>query len=367
MRLFFLCKQFCTRRDFIADRYGRLWHLPEQLARRGHQVLGVTGAYYRNHALAASTRFENGGTLEWISRRLLPYWPPDWLGFLSALREQPRGFAPDAVFASSDALHLGAGRWLAQSLQVPLVVDFYDNYESFGASSIPVVDAALRVAARAAVGTTFVSQPLREYLIPRYGLRAPSLILENGVDDHFFAVQSAEGARRVLGLPLAGRLIGTAGALDASRGIQVLYDAFEKLAIEQDNLFLVLAGEPREPPPRHPRVLRLGTLSPDRMPLFWKALDVAAICLRDDAFGRYCFPLKLAEIAAVGTPLVFPAIGVFAAPDAAQFGTACASANAADFASAIRRQLAQPRAAAWRPPTWGDLGKRLEQFLLELS
>ena len=363
MRLFFIAKQYSVRRDFIADRYFRLWHFPAELARRGHQVYGFATAYRRG-APGVAERFDGGGALAWETARLRAAWPFPWLGALRRQASRARSVDVQAVIASSDALHLACGQRLAHALGVPLFVDFYDNYESYGASRLPGARRAIAAAARAAAGTLFVSDPLRRYLLPRYGLQAPALTLENGVE-HGFAAGTREAARRELGLPADARIVGTAGALDASRGIDSLYGAFLQLARERDDVFLALAGDARVAPPAHPRVRHLGTLSQARMPQFWRALDVAAICLRDDPFGRYCYPQKLPEIAAVGTPMVFPRIGVFADADAGRLGVVAPTADAAGYAAALRQQLAAPMPPQREPQSWAELGARLETFLAE--
>ncbi|NIO61376.1 MAG: group 1 glycosyl transferase, partial [Gammaproteobacteria bacterium] len=63
-------------------------------------------------------------------------------------------------------------------------------------------------------------------------------------------------SRKNLHLPVEGVLIGTAGALDASRGIDTLYQAFMTLADEYENLHLVLAGrmDRQSSIPQHERV-----------------------------------------------------------------------------------------------------------------
>jgi teichuronic acid biosynthesis glycosyltransferase TuaC len=367
MRLFFVCKQFSLRRDFIADRYWRLWHLPAELARRGHAVAGIACSYRAVHAAGVQEQVGDG-TLHWHACGLSPLRLATAWRWWRQREALARAHRPDVIVASSDALQLWAGRQLARRLRVPLVVDFYDNYESYGAGRVPGAAAAMRAAAQQAAGVSFIGEPVRDYLVGRYRIRAQTLTLENAVDEAFHAPLARDAARRLLKLPEGARLVGTAGALDASRNIGALYSAFERLAAADPRLHLVLAGAPRDvAPPRHPRVIRLGTLEPARMPAFWRSLDVAAIGLRDDAFGRYCYPQKLAEIAACGTPAVFPAIGVFARPGAERHGVAARSNDAAGMADAIREQLRQPRSPATPPRSWAEQAARFDTFVASLA
>lgn len=358
MRLFFVCKQFQSRRDFIGDRYGRLWHLPAELARRGHTVSGFATSYQPRHAAGLGE-----GSLTWYTGRLHLISPGSWWAWRKALLARAGAHAPEVVVAASDALQLAAGKWLAAVLGVPLAVDFSDNYESYRASALPGATAAIRSAARHAAATIFASDPLREALVARYGLSAPTLTVENAVDDLYGEVPGVAEARRTLKLPVSARLIGTAGALDRSRNIRALYGAFERLAGTDPQLYLVLAGVPEVAPPPHPRVLALGTLGPTQMPAFWRALDVAVIGLQDDAFGRYCYPLKLAEIQAAGTPVVFPRIGVFNRAGTAGLGVAAETNDAAGIADALRQQLEQPRAPARAALRWAAQAGRIETLL----
>lgn len=362
MRPFFVCKQFTMRRDFIADRYWRLWHLPAQLAARGHAVAGIACAY-RGGGAAGLSENTGLGSVRWDTCRLVAPSPAHWIAWQRRLHRCARDHRADVIVASSDALQLHAGRRLARALGVPLVVDFYDNYATYGLSRVPGAQRALRLSAREAAAVTVVSAPLGDHLQREYALAVSPCVLSNGASDDFFSAPDRAAAREALGLPATSRLIGTAGALDSSRNIEALYGAFLQLAGQDEELHLVLAGKPQVPPPTHPRVMLLGTIAPGQMPAFWRALDVAAIGLQDDSFGRYCYPQKLAEIAAVGTPMVFPKIGVFADPGAKEWVLPATSNDAAGMATALRQQLASPR----RPPStgvrWSEAAQRFEAVL----
>ena len=57
------------------------------------------------------------------------------------------------------------------------------------------------------------------------------------------------------------------------------------------------------------RTIDLGILNQQQMPLLFSALDVGIVCNLDSTFGRYCFPQKLYEIIACGTPVVATSMG----------------------------------------------------------
>ena len=52
MRIVFVCKRLYTNRDLIDDRFGRLFHLPVQLAKLGHNVAVIALDYRRGRPFA---------------------------------------------------------------------------------------------------------------------------------------------------------------------------------------------------------------------------------------------------------------------------------------------------------------------------
>src|SRR6185437_3545432 len=101
-------------------------------------------------------------------------------------------------------------------------------------------------------------------------------------------------SRQELSLPRNARLIGVAGALSRSRGMDVLYQAFKILAAEHQDLHLALAGPRRRSDkiPRGERIHDVGNLPLETVSVFLSALDVAVVNNRDSAFGRFNFPQK---------------------------------------------------------------------------
>lgn len=306
MRILVLTKRQYTGRDLLDDRYGRLYEIPRALAASGHEVRGLALSYRRRPLSPPDAA-------GWESLSALPFSPLGAVRHLQRIRQICREFRPDLVWASSDAWHAIAAWRTCVPAGIPYVVDLYDNYESFGLSKAPGVIPLLRRACRAASGLTLVTRTLAEHVAAEYALPAdqPRLILGNAVDTWLFRPLDRQAARRELGLPEDALLVGTAGALDASRGIATLLEAAERLAAAHPGLRLALAGPCDDSLHRfrHLPIDYLGVLQPTHVPTFWNALDVAVIVNRDSDFGRYCYPQKLQEIVACGVPLVASRVG----------------------------------------------------------
>ena len=311
LRILVLCKRQYTGKDLLDDRYGRLFEIPKSLAQIGHYVRGLTLSY-RHRSNIPPPQQVTGGVL-WETMNGLPFSPIGGLQHLQRIRTICLEFRPDVVWASSDAWHAIAARIVCRPLGIPYVIDLYDNYESFGLTRLPGISPLFRAACRSASGLTPVGGILNEHIQIHYRLppKLPYLCLGNAVDTEHFKPINKQYARQKLGLAPTDILIGTAGALDASRSIATLLEAYAELLPELPSLRLVLAG------PRDRTLDRfsylpftdLGVLEATQTPLFWNAMDVAIIQNRESAFGRYCYPQKLQEIIACGVPLVATGIG----------------------------------------------------------
>lgn len=361
MRILVHCKRQYTGRDLLDDGYGRLYEIPEALARRGHQVMGIATSYRRR----SGERWISAAGVEWSTINMLPAGPLQWLRHAHGLQY---GLKPDVLWASSDALHCISGVHLARRLGIPAVLDLYDNYDHFGLTRIPGVRAAYHSACRQADGLSVVSHTLARHVHAEIAPTVPVTVIVNGVRGDLFRPLPRAECRMQLGLPHDARIIGCAGAMDGSRGIADLFEAFILLAATDPALYLVFAG-PRDATParyRHPRIIDLGTLAWERVPQLINALDVAVICNRDSSFGRYCFPLKLYEAVACGVPVVAAAVG-----DVQDMlrGSPHALYPPGDLpllADAIRRQLDEPQSMGSLPvPEWDSLAVQVEQALIQ--
>lgn len=368
MRIAFLCKRRYMSKDVILDRYARLYEIPFQLARRGHDVRGYCLGY-RNQDEGEWEHEAAPGKLRWESRSLGRLKLPALIGYPRHLASRLREFAPDIVIGASDIPHVVLGARLAKQLHVPFVADLYDNFEGFGQARIPGFVSALRRAVRGADLVTTTSAPLRDFVVEEYKARGKVIAMPSTIDKAVFHARDRAACRRALGLPADARLVGTAGGLYADKGIGDLYAAWKLLEARNPDTHLVLAGphEAATPPPRGERVHWLGPLAHARVAELFCALDVGVMCIRDTPFGRYCFPQKAYEMFACGLPVVAADIGAMSALLAAAREHLYRAGDAADLAERIERQLKTPTASTLPIEDWAQLIAGLEPELRRLA
>jgi glycosyltransferase involved in cell wall biosynthesis len=367
VRILFLCKRRYMSKDVILERYARLYEIPYQLARRGHEVLGLCLSY----AGAAEGTWQHKaspGGLEWRSFDMGRTVLPGLIRFLRQADALSQSFKPDLVIGASDIPHCWLAQRLAARLGVPYALDLYDDFESYGQARLPGAKTLFRNAVRNAGLVSCVSQPLAERVRQQYRAKGRVIVLESTIDKTRFKPQDRRECRRQLGLPDSGRLIGTAGALSAEKGIGTLYRAFDLLADEQQDLHLVIAGpmERKFPPPRHPRVHYLGLVPHAQVATLFSALDVGVICVPDTPFGRFSFPQKAYEMIACGIPVMAAAVGAMGSTLGGFPDCLFLAENPSDLAAKLRRQLERPQVPQLIIMDWGELAGVLEGEILKV-
>ncbi|MBI2367110.1 MAG: glycosyltransferase [Deltaproteobacteria bacterium] len=100
----------------------------------------------------------------------------------------------------------------------------------------------------------------------------------------------------------------------------------------------------------------------EEVPALFSALDVAVVCNRDSAFGRYSFPQKAYEILACRVPLVAAAVGSMNELLAAYPQCLYEPENPKSLAQAIERQLAARTVVDVLTPSWADSARQLADF-----
>lgn len=356
-------------KDVVLDRYARLYEIPRQLARHGHQVEAWCLAYGRDDPIDVA-HDATPGTLRWHARSWGRLVVPALVRHPHRVLREIRAFAPDILVAASDIPHVALGAWLARKLDKPFVADLYDNFEGFGQARIPGMVRVLRNAVRAADLVLTTSEPLRELVTDEYRARGEVVAMPSTVDKAVFRPRIRHECRSALGLPVDALLVGTAGGLNRGKGIEALLAAWATLSERRPDVHLVLAG-PLDPALRLPsgeRVHYLGALPHDRVATLFGALDVGAICIDDTPFGRYCFPQKAYEMLACGLPVVAANVGAMGRLLGA-WGDRCLypPGDADTLCERLQAQLASPLVVDVPIEDWSDILARVEQRLVRLA
>ena len=369
MRILVLTKRQYMGMDLLDDRFGRFRELPLGLARWGHDVAGVALSYRPRHEGVLNDADTTGNSaVTWHSINLGSLIKPRLARFAALTLDIAKAFRPDLIWACSDAFHAIFGTWLANKLGTPCVVDLYDNFESFKATWMPGVLPLFKRAVRRAHGITCVSRTLADHVAHGYAYDGRTLILTNSTRADLFLPRDRTQCRKELGLPEGALIVGTAGALEKSRGVNTLFRAFASLGKKYPTLRLALAGPRRRfgSLPTGPMVHDFGTLRLDKVPMLLNALDVAVVCNRNSAFGRYCFPQKAYEIIACRVPMI--AAGVGSMKDLLAEYPLCLyePQSTASLAAALERQLKEKTVVNIAAPSWTDSAKLLEAFFHDL-
>ncbi len=367
MKILVLTKRQYMGKDLLDDRFGRFWELPFELGRLGHEIEGITFSY-RQRKEGTSADYTANGRVKWHSINLIKGFLPGLEALVRHALEHAKKFRPDIIWAGSDVYHAIFGAWLAKRIRARCIIDLYDNFEAFGASKLPFVLPLFRRAVRNAHGVTCFSKRLADHIVSTYPREKPTKVIESGVRTVIFRPLDRQECRRRLGLPEHATIIGTAGALDHSRGIETLFKAFQLLTSQIDNLHLALAGprNGRLQIPTGPNVHDLNILPYENVPSFFNALDLSVVCYRQSLQGEFSFPQKAYEIIACRAPLIAAAVGTMNELLGNYPDCLYEPENPASLAAAAQRQLREKIVVEEKVPSWADSAKQLEQFFEEV-
>ena len=265
MKIQLLCKRHYTNKDLLNDRFGRLYHLPVQLARCGDSV-SVVALDYRStmqaELEAADATFST-----------LPATPARWPTLIPNLYRRTKAFAPDVLIASGDS-HIGyIGLKMALRLGIPFVFDVYDYYPAFAGNRIPGMKAMFDAAVQRADLILCASRPLLQRLSSS---NSNILLIENGVDRELFAPGNMQEARIKLRLDQKAKIVGYFGSITPSRG-PLLIAACEILRQEIPSLRLLLAGPVSKVDIDKPWIDYLGERAQEDVPALIRACDVVTV------------------------------------------------------------------------------------------
>ena len=364
MKIFFLHKRQYMQKDVIDDCYARLYELPNQLARQGHQVMGLCLSYFKREEGVSLHYQEQAGSLEWRSINLGMFIILGLSRYIKTVFPLIKSFKPDVILGSSDCPMVILAALFSRLTSTPYFIDLYDNYESFGLAKIPGILPLYRWAIKGAKGVCCVSEPLSAYIRQRYG-HDNVITIESTIKGGDFYPQDKITARTAFNLPINPKILGVAGSLNKERGIGLLYQSFLKLADKYSHLHLALAGpvDTKAPIPVHPQIHYLGLLPHESVSDFYSALDLAVVCMRDTEFGRYAFPQKTYEILACKTPIVTARLGALGEVFKDYPQCLYEPDNQADLEDKIECLLLNPQVIDIPIPTWRDQAVKLLDWI----
>lgn len=364
MRVLFLTKQQYMGKDLLQDRFGRFYELPKILASQGHGVRGICLKYW-NNGIDPSVFRQNLDGVEWESIQLGWNWPAALCRYFWRLKEVARDFEPEIIVGASDAMHVIMAASLSSKIEVPLVVDLYDDFESYGATQLPGIKTRLKRGILSASAVSTVSSALAEKVTNEYRASGIVRTITNAVCPEVFHPSDKLVARRKLCLPEGGLLMGTGGALSSLRGIETLFQAFEKLSDMRSELYLVLAGRVGRGLhiPISDRIRYLGELPHSHIGHLFNALDVGVVCNRQNPFAEYGFPQKFYEMIACGLPVVAANVGVMQKLLVGYEDALYEPDQAASLVNAVEKQLNKPNVTKIPVPTWKERGADFHQLL----
>lgn len=314
-------------RDLLTRPYGRFYYLPKVLSERGHEVYVALLDYRPQRSVV----LRQGG-VTWISVSV-------WygvVGYVYRVNQLIEQVSPDWVGGFSDTYFGIIAQWVTARRGIACMIDAYDNYESYAPWLTPLHRLWRSAVAKADL-VTAAGPNLAEYLGRERGGR-PTQVVPMAPDPGF-SPRDRQECRSRLGLPVDTKLVGYCGAVYPSRGMEVLFDAYEMLLRNLPDVRLVLSGRKHPRVTLHPKALWLGQLPDNDVPVLLNSFDVAVVMNQASAFGNYSYPVKLYEAMSCHIPVV------------------------ASHTPATRWVLQEHRELLVEPDDGGQLCKRIEAVL----
>jgi glycosyltransferase involved in cell wall biosynthesis len=225
-------------------------------------------------------------------------------------------------------------------------------------------------------GLTVISQALHERAI-KLGVTPERIAhITGGADVDHIQPDDRAAARRSLGIPVDGRIIGFSGFVHYD--LALLLGAFDHLARRRKDVRLLLTGA-RSPLVRRyaerggwaDRVIEAGVIDYSILPRYHACVDVFALPFANKLANRGRWPTKIGDYLAAGRPIISNPVGdikaLFSAYDIGYLTDETPEAFASGLQQALEdstRAEAQSRTArfvAERVLSWARLSVRLEE------
>jgi glycosyltransferase involved in cell wall biosynthesis len=264
-----------------------------------------------------------------------------------AFRRALAEFRPDLIFAPWAYPDGWAAVQLGHRAGLPVVIKVHGS-DILGLSRYPRRSRGTIEALRQSDGIVAVSRDLEERVVALGADPDRVRVIYDGIDGELFHPGPRDGARARLAreLDLRGPVILYVGNLVPVKGLEVLIDAFARLAGQGGDFTGLLIGQGPLQARLEDQVARLGLrdrvklLGPrphDRLPDWYRAADLFVLPSYSEGV-----PVVLLEAVACGTPFVASRVGGI--PEIAHLGPSrlVPAGDAAALALAIRDGLADP-------------------------
>lgn len=335
--------------------YGRFFHIPSELAKLGNEVHVIVIGHSGEQP--SQSKFNS---VSWYSHdiRSKP------ASFLSDIIKLGKQINPDFVIGVSDAWIGYIASILAKKTKSKLVIDAYDDYESYMPWNLPLHYLWRNTIQNADLCTAAGPQLASLMDLNRKG-KIQTKVLPMAADPEFHPMLKRE-SRIILNLPDHAPIIGYSGGWAINRGTDMLVDAFRLVRQSRPDAILALTGRPPEYFRSEPGVIILGYLPDSDMPTFINSLDVSLVITANTRFGRNSYPVKLYEAMACKVPVV--ATGTepvrWALNDSFHHISTVGDCDA--FAKKILRQLQEPEMDYPKIIHWPEIAAKFNE-LLELT
>jgi glycosyltransferase involved in cell wall biosynthesis len=352
VKLFFLCKRRPQGRDLLTRPYGRFFYLPEMLSRKGHEVFIFLLSYKHEPPMNVEQ-----GHLTWFSESIQPFGP---LRYLQRVQEMLQSNRPDWIVGFSDTYYGILAVHLGKKFGIRSVIDAYDNYESYISWLKP-----LHMLWRSALGRASVVTAAGPHLASLLQQSRPEQrvdLVPMAADPEFLPLNRDE-CRVRMKLPLTERLIGYCGALFRSRGIEVLFEAYDEMRRMHPEIRLILSGRKQRSVYLPDQAQWLGYLPDQKIPILLNAMDALTVIGQISTFGRFSYPVKLYEAMACRIPVVAtatePATWILNGQD----DFLSRPGDPGDLAKKLERQLTRERMDYGTVNRWEESAEKFEMAL----
>jgi glycosyltransferase involved in cell wall biosynthesis len=301
MKILCLSKRRPQDRDLLTRPYGRFFYLPRHLALLGHQVTLLLLSYNGD-----PSEHMYQYNMEWYSESIFPVVGNGGaVRYLKRARQLIESDKPDWIIGFSDTWYSILSEYLGFQYQIKILIDAYDNYESYIPWAKPL-HWKWRQACKKATVVTAAGPGLLD-LLEKDRANKQSAIIPMAADPVFQPMDQLSERSR-LNLPAHVQLVGYCGSLHRHRDVETLFEVIRTLQKKLPEARFVLSGRRQSgikiPADIKNYIIELGYLPDQQMPSLINAVNVLLSVNRASSFGNYSYPVKLYEAMQCKTPVL---------------------------------------------------------------